>query len=265
MHVIYSGKERRQITYICNYRQRRYAQAVCQRVSGRSIDQAITQAVLEALTPAQIELSLAVAAEMERQQTQLRKQWELRLERASYTAHLAQRRFELVEPENRLVARELEREWEARLREVAQLQADFARQQNHPPLCLSPAQRQQLHNLVQDLPAVWQAKTTSWAERKDLLQLLVADVTLTRQQTDVLVQIRWHTNEVDAFCVPLPSRGAPPVPAPVVERVRMLSQTQTDAQIAEILNRDAVQTSQSKPFTASRVHGLRRRYKIRKR
>ena len=265
MHVIYSGKERRQITYICNYRQRRYAQAVCQRVSGRSIDQAVTQAVLEALTPAQIELSLAIAAEMERQQAQLRKQWELRLERASYTAHLAQRRFEQVEPENRLVARELESEWEARLREVAQLQADFAHQQNQSPLCLSPAQRQKLYNLVQDLPTVWQAKTTSWAERKDLLQLLVADVTLTRQETDVLVQLRWHTNELDTFRVPLPSRGTPRISELVVERVRSLSQTSTDAQIAEILNRDGIYTSQGKPFTASRVHGLRRRYKIRKR
>lgn len=264
MHVIYSGKERQQITYICNYRQRRYAQAVCQRVSGRSIDHAVAQAVLEALTPAQIELSLAVAQEMEHQQAQLRKQWELRLEGASYTARLAQRRYEQVDPENRLVARHLEREWEARLREIAQLEADFARQQNQSPLRLSPAQRQQLHNLAQDLPLVWHAETTSWTERKDLLELLVADVTLTRQETDVLVQIRWQTNELDTFRVPLSTRGAPPVSGRVVERVRTLSQTKTDAQIAEILNRDDVRTSQGKPFTARRVLGLRRRYKIRK-
>jgi ribosomal protein L34E len=265
MHVIYSGRERQQITYICNYRQRRYAQKVCQRVSGRSIDQAVVQAVLEALTPAQIELSLAVAEEMERQQAQLCKQWELRLEGAAYTARLAQRRYELVDPENRLVARHLEREWEARLGEIAQLEADFARQQNQSPLCLSPAQRQQLHNLAQDLPLIWHAETTSWTERKDLLELLIADVTLTRQESDVLVQIRWQTNELDTFCVPLPVRGAPPVPDYVVERVRTLSQIRTDDEIAEILNADDIRTSQGKLFTARRVLGLRRRHKIRKR
>lgn len=264
MHVIYSGRERQQITYICNYRQRRYAQQVCQRVSGRSIDQAVAQAVLDALTPAQIELSLAVAQEMERQQAQLRKQWELRLEGAAYAARLAQRRYELVDPENRLVARHLEREWEAKLEEIAQLEADFAGQQNQSPLCLSPAQRQQLHDLVQDLPRVWHAQTTSWTERKDLLELLIADVTLTRQETEVLVQIRWQTNELDTFRVPLPVRGAPSVPGCVIERVRTLSHTKTDAEIAEILSADDIRTSQGKPFTARRVLGLRRRYHIRK-
>jgi hypothetical protein len=220
--------------------------------------------VLEALTPAQIELSLAVAQEMERQQAQLRKQWELRLEGAAYSARLAQRRYELVDPENRLVARHLEREWEARLAEIAPLKANFARQQNQSPLYLNSAQRQQLHNLVQDLPRVWHAQTTSWTERKDLLELLIADVTLTRQETDVLVQIRWQTNELDTFRVPLPVRGAPPVPGRVVERVRTLSQTKTDAEIAEILNADGIRTSQDKPFTARLVLGLRRRHKIRK-
>lgn len=265
MHVIYSGRERQQITYICNDRQRRYAQALCQRVSGRSVDRAVVQAVLQALTPAQIELSLAVAQEMERQQAQLRKQWELRLESASYAARLAQRCYEQVDPENRLVAQHLEREWEARLAEIAQLEADFARQQNQSPLCLSPAQRQQLHNLVQDLSRVWHAETTSWTERKDLLELLVADVTLTRQETNVLVQIRWQTNELDTFRVPFSTRGAPPVSGCVVERVRVLSQTKTDAQIAEILNGDGVRTSQGKPFTGRRVLDLRCRYEIRKR
>jgi len=265
MHVIYSGKQGQQITYICNQRQRRYAQAVCQRVSGRVIDQAVATAVLEALTPAQIELSLAVVQEMERQQEQLRKQWQLRLEGADYAARLAQRRYQQVEPENRLVARHLEKEWEARLREIAQLQADFARQQNQPSLNLGPAQRQQLNGLVQDLPKVWHAETTSWTERKDLLQLLVADVTLTRQESDAFVQIRWHTNELDTLRVPLPTRGAPPISETVVERVRTLSQTHTDAQIATILNQDDIQTSQSKPFTARRVLGLRRRCKIGKR
>ena len=132
-------------------------------------------------------------------------------------------------------------------------------------MTIDAAQRRQLANLVQDLPKVWHAETTSCAERKDLLQLLVADVTLTRRETDVLVQIRWHTNELDTYEVPLPSRGAPPASEAVVERIRPLSRTHTDSQIADALNQAGIQTSQGKPFTARRVQGLRRRYEIRKR
>jgi len=265
LQVVYSGKDNRRITYICCHRQRRYAEPVCQRIPGRDVDQVIAEAVLSALTPAQIELSLAVVQEMERQQAELHEQWELRLESARYTARLARRRYEQVDPDNRLVARSLEREWEAKLREVEQLEAELTRQQSQPTLTLDATQRQQLANLVQDLPRMWHATTTSWTERKDLLQLLVADVTLTRQETDILVQIRWHTNELDTYTVPLPVRGAPPVPETVVERIRSLSPIRTDSQVADELDQDGIRTPQGKPFTARRVQGLRRRYRIHKR
>ena len=265
LHVAYSGKDGQHIAYVCTHRQRRYAEPACQRVPGREVDEVVAEAVLAALTPAQIELSLAVMREMERQQAELRRQWELRLEGAHYAARLAQRRYEQIDPENRLVARSLERQWEAKLREVERLEAEFARQQSRSPLTLDATRCQQLANLVQDLPKVWHAETTSCAERKDLLQLLVADVTLTRRKTDVLVQIRWHTNELDTYEVPLPTRGAPPVSEAVIERVRTLSRMHTDSQIADALNQAGTQTSQGKPFTAHRVQGLRRRYRIRKR
>ncbi len=265
MHVAYTGKDGQHIAYVCTHRQRRYAEPACQRVPGREVDKIVADAVLAALTPAQIELSLAIMQEMERQQAELRRQWELRLEGAHYAARLAQRRYEQIDPENRLVARSLERQWEVALREVERLEAEFARQQSRSLLTIDAAQRRQLANLVQDLPKVWHAETTSCAERKDLLQLLVADVTLTRRETDVLVQIRWHTNELDTYEVPLPSRGAPPASEAVVERIRTLSRTHTDSQIADALNQAGIQTSQGKPFTARRVQGLRRRYEIRKR
>jgi len=265
LQVVYSGKDNRRITYLCCHRQRRYAEPVCQRIPGRVVDQVVVEAVLAALTPAQIELSLAVVQEMERQQAELHEQWKLRLESAHYAARLAQRRYQQVDPDNRLVARSLEREWEANLREVERLETELARQQSQPTLTLDASRRQQLANLAQDLPRVWHAATTSWTERKDLLQLLVADVTLTRQETDILVQIRWHTNELDTYTVPLPVRGAPPVPEAVVERIRSLSPIRTDRQIADELDQDGIRTPQGRPFTARRVQGLRRRYGIRKR
>ena len=263
LQVVYSGKDNQHITYICCYRQRRFAEPVCQRVPGWPVDEAIVQVLLAALTPAQIELSLAVIQELERQQTQLCQQWQLKLDGAHYTARLAQRRYEQVDPDNHLVARNLERQWEDALRDVERIETEFTQHQTNLPI-LDAAQRQQLTNLAQDLSKVWHAQSTSWTERKDLLQLLIADVTLTRQKTDILIQIRWHTNQLDTFTVSLPKQGAPPVSEAIVERIRILSQTHTDHRIADELNQDDRQTSQDKPFTAQRVQGIRRRYSISK-
>lgn len=262
MHPVYSSKGSRLVTYVCCQQQWRYAQPVCQRVPGQDVDRLVAEVVLAALTPAQIELSVAVIQELERQQAELCRQWELQLDGARYAVRLAQRRYEQVDPDNRLVARSLERDWEARLREMERLEAEFARQQGQYSLTLTLAQRQQLANLVDDLPAVWHAPTTSWTERKDLLQLLVADVTLTRREVDILVQIRWHTNEVDTHTVLFPSRGAPAESEVLVARVRHLAATYTDGEIATKLAEEGTQTTQGKPFTASRVKELRRRYGI---
>jgi DNA invertase Pin-like site-specific DNA recombinase len=262
MHVVYSGKDHQHITYVCDRRQRSYAQPACQRVPGQKVDQAVAAAILAALTPAQVELSLAVLKEIERQQVILCQQWELRLEAADYAVRLAQRRYEQVDPENRLVARSLEKEWEACLQEQQILETDRERFKKQAPLSLDETQRQRLLSLVTDLPKVWQAETTSWAERKELFRLLVADVTLTRQENEILVQLRWHTNAVDTFPVAFPTLGAPPLPEPVVERVRELSRTHTDGEVADILNQEGFSTAQGKPFSAHRVQGLRRRFGI---
>ena len=265
MQVVYSGRDSQHITYICSHRHRRYAEPTCQRVPGQPVDNLITQVVLAALTPAQLDLSLAISQELERQQAELHRQGQLKLEAARYAVQLAQRRYEQVDPDNRLVARTLERQWEAALGQVELIEAEFAGQQSCCPLSLDANQRQQLTNLVQDLPQVWYADATSWTERKELLQLLIADVTLTRQETDILIQIRWHTNQLDAYTVPLPIRGPFPISPVLVERIRLLSQTQTDAQIADTLNQDDSLAAYAKSFTVQSVKGIRRRYGISKR
>lgn len=163
--------------------------------------------MLAALTPAQLQLSVALAQAMERQQVELHHHWHLKLETARSAVDLAQRRYEQVDPDNRRVARTLERQGEAALRQVELIEAEFAGQQNHFPLALEANQRQQRADLVQGLPQVWDAEATFWTERKELLQLLIADVTLTRQETDSLVQIRWHPNQLDTYPVPLPIRS----------------------------------------------------------
>ena len=169
MHVDYQGTNGKRIVYLCNMDQIRFGQPTCQRIRGPSIDAHVTERVLAALAPAQIALSLAVLDELERQRSDLLAQWQRRLEAAHYTASLAQRRYEQVDPQNRLVARTLEQAWETALREVERLEAELANVRRTQPLPLSPAQRQSLLALAGDLQMIWSAPTTSWAQRKDLL------------------------------------------------------------------------------------------------
>jgi hypothetical protein len=232
---------------------------------GKAIDEFVASRLLAALTPAQIELSLALVEELERQQTELNQQRQRHIQAAYYAANLAQRRYEQVDPANRLVARTLEQQWEARLQEVNRLEAEFTTLGQKNPQPFHPEQRQALLRLATDLPKVWLSPTTTWTERKDLLELLIADVTLTRHDTGIMVQIRWFTNEVETGHLPLPVRNNRPTSAGIVERIRQLYEKHSDGEIAEILNQEEIRTSRGNIFNAKRVEMVRRRNEIRKR
>ncbi len=167
MHVGYQGTNGSRSVYLCNARQIHYGEPKCQRVPGAAVDRFVLEHLLAALTPAQIELSLAAVAELERQQAEIARQWQRRLEAAHYAAALAQRRYEAVDPANRLVARTLEQQWEVGLAEIERVNTDFATLQREKPLSISASQRQALLTLAADLEKVWAAPTTTWQERKD--------------------------------------------------------------------------------------------------
>ena len=137
---------------------------------------------------------------------QLDRQWELTLERARYEAELARRRFVAVDPENRLVARSLEREWNDRLAELERMERDATL---HPRLAnrlVDPEERRRVLALAQDLPKVWHAATTLQTDRKQLLSYLIKDVTLSREDTVIRVAIRWQTEACTVLEVPRPRR-----------------------------------------------------------
>jgi DNA invertase Pin-like site-specific DNA recombinase len=262
MHVGYQGTNGSRSVYLCNYRQIRFAEKACQRIPGKGIDQFVMERVLAALTPAQIEVSLAIVNELARQQAEVERQWQRRLEAAHYAAGLAQRRYEQVDPQNRLVAHSLEQQWEACLQEIDRLGAEFTSFRRQKPLTISAEQRQALLNMAADLPKVWSAPTTSWTERKDLLELLIADVTLTRHETGIRVQIRWFTNQIETGELPLPVKNNTPTPAVLVERIRSLSSSRSDREIAEIFNGEGLRTARGNEFNTANVNAIRKRHGI---
>jgi DNA invertase Pin-like site-specific DNA recombinase/transposase-like protein len=250
--------------YQCHHARRQYGDETCQCVRGDGIDNAVARTLLEAMQPAQLEVSMAALEQIETRARQIDRQWQLRIERAQYEAGLARRRFCAVEPENRLVARTLEREWNDKLEEVQRLEHEYAHLPRPTERLASPEERQRILTLARDLPTVWHASTTTNAERKRLLRFLIQDVTLTMKETTIHIGIRWQTEALTRLDIPRPKKTyelyrTDPL---VVELIRELSPSHTDRQLCAILNRKGLTTGTGKAFTSKRLKGVRSAYGI---
>ncbi len=250
--------------YVCNQLHSQFAAKTCQFIMGTEIDAAVSQIFLQAMQPAQLEISMAAFEQIELQAKQIDQQWQFRLERARYEADLARRRFSLIDPENRLVARTLERDWNQKLAEIEKLEHEYAAL---PPLTtqlLSPEERQRILALAQDLPTLWNAPTTSHAQQKQLLRFLIKDVTLTCLKSSIDLQVRWQTGTISSCQIPrrpksCDLRRTSPV---VLERIRTLIPTHTDQQIAATLNQEGFVPGLSGAFTSRKVQWIRYAYHI---
>jgi hypothetical protein len=231
---------------------------------GDGIDQAVATCWLEAVQPAHLAVSLSTLDQLEARAKQLDRQWHLRLERAQYEADLARRRYTAVDPDNRLVARSLERDWNEKLSAVEQLQREYAVVPKPTALLITPQDRERILALAQNVPAVWHASTTSQAERKQLLRYLIKDVMLTKGEKMIEVRIRWQTEALTELTVPRPQLAADArrTDPAVVARVRELAPSHTATQIALLLNEQGLQAGLGGSFTASKVDWIRTAYDI---
>lgn len=179
--------------YRCDALARRYARPVCASFSVPSVDQIVIEAFFAAVQPAQLDALEAVLSAQQAERQRLAQQWDQRLSRARYEVGLAERQYEAVDPQNRLVAAELERRWEARLSALHAVEQDFQRFQNEPSaLPLSEGMRTQFRTICQTLPALWASGDLSFAQQKQLLRSLIASVILRPLAPDrVEVKIVW--------------------------------------------------------------------------
>jgi hypothetical protein len=176
--------------YTCAFYKANYGTGgICQHIAGPALDAYVAGQVLDAVAPAALEVSMAAAAQAEDERAALDKLWRQRLERARYAADRARRQYQLAEPENRLVTRHLEAGWEEALAEAARLEADYQRFTEQQPAVLSPAEREAIQSLAADLPRVWHAPTTTHADRKELLRILIEDVTASVAGDSELVDV----------------------------------------------------------------------------
>jgi hypothetical protein len=185
-----TGRARSVHGYTCSFYQASYGTGgPCQHVSGPALDGYIASQVLEAVAPAALEVSMAAAVQAEDERAMLGKLWRQRVERARYAADRARRQYQLAEPENRLVTRQLEAGWEAALAETARLEADYQRFTEQQPKTLTPAERAAIQALAGDLPQVWGAPSTTQADRKELLRILIEKITVAVAGSSELVDV----------------------------------------------------------------------------
>ena len=191
MATRYQGKSS-QPRYVCDTGRAVYGHDRCQSVAARVIDEEVVRLALLALAPASLDVSLEVAADIERHRAQLETHWKSRLERAKYDADRARRQYDAVEPENRLVVRTLEHAWEEQLRSLQQLEQEYRRFQQDQPRQLSPRECEQIRHLAADLPVLWQASDTTDEDRKQILRQVVEQVSVNVEGDGEWVEIRVH-------------------------------------------------------------------------
>jgi DNA invertase Pin-like site-specific DNA recombinase len=238
----------------------------CLNIGGVQIDEAVTRAFIAALEPIRLAATVAAAERLEADREATLKQWRLGVERASYEASRAERRYRAVDPDNRLVARGLEREWEESLSALEAAKAELARREADRPRVLSEVERASLLAVGADLNAVWNAPTTSPRDRKELLRTLLEEV-IVRVERDKFaahLTMRWKGGALTELDVHLPHSKPQIVRTDedTIALVRRLAAHYPDAVIAGILSRQGRKTAYGHRFQVHHVAGLRRQWKI---
>jgi excisionase family DNA binding protein len=232
----------------------------CRSVMGAGIEQAVAERLLGAVAPEQITLALKAADTVADRRSRATRAVELRVERARYDAARAERAFHQCEPDNRLVARSLESRWEAKLRELADAEAELVRQAAEP---VEPA-RADIEALARDLPRLWAAPSTSHRDRKRLLRALISDVTLTSQADapEIHIGIHWRSGASDQLTVLRPVAARTQRSQDVLGILRELGPAHSDARLAEHLNQTGHLTASGRPFDENGVRWLRWKHRI---
>lgn len=230
------------------------------------LDTAISERVLAVLQSAELEVAEEALRQLEHRDKAMSAQWRMRLERAEYEAQLAQRRYEEVDPSNRLVAATLEQRWNDALVRLEEVRTQFADFQSKEALVVTPEQRARVAALAHDFPRLWNAPTTKAKDKKRILRLVIKDITVERfgERKTAVLHVRWQGGACEDIKVTLPANMADRLryPDEVVGRVRELARERSDEQVAAALNQEGRRSAKGEPFNVSMIRWLRYKHRI---
>jgi DNA invertase Pin-like site-specific DNA recombinase len=245
--------------YVCQRQGIEQAEPCCQSVPGAGLERAIGDLLIETVTPLTLEVSLAVEEELFRRRDEAEELRRKHVERLRYEADLSRRRYMQVDPDNRLVADELEGEWNEKLK--AHKEALETLKQDTKALVIGSEERARILALAKDFPRLWSDPRTPNRERKRMVRLLLEDVTLNKG-SEITAHVRFKGGTTQTLAWPLP----PPIgelrknPAYIVAEVDRLLDDYTQGQIAAILSHKGMHTVDGKPLTRMNIRYIQETY-----
>ena len=267
--VRYKGNGGLYPMYQCQWKHREgLSSRSCLEVSSTPLDKVIADRVVGAITPVTIELALAALTNLEERDREIGAQWWMRIERARYDADLAERRYEEVDPSNRLIAATLEVRWNDAMQRMHDLEAELAAFERQSMRAVTADQKRQILQLASDFPRLWAASTTAPRDRKRILRLLVRDITVTKgpEPRTIKLHVRWQRGKTETLQVQLPQKRADAIryPTPFVAYIRELAVNHHDDEIVALLrSQNHTSSTTGKPITPSTIKWLRYKHRIR--
>jgi len=264
LRVVYSGTRGIIPRYQCNGAHINHGENWCISFGGLRVDEAVAKQVLDAISGNAVEAALEAADEVRKQQQQQRKTLEFELEQARYEAQLAARRYEAVDPENRLVAAELEFRWNAALQKATEGEEKL--QKFDAGGSVPMPDRAVLMSLAQDLPAVWNAPTTDMRLKQRIVRILIDEIVVDINEKDheVVLLIHWAGGRHSELRVKKKRSGEHGrcTTLDAIEVMRQMAVSHTDEQIATTLNRLGLQTGTGNSWNEQRVYSARRYHQL---
>src|SRR5215471_16535240 len=263
--VRYTGNGGLYPIYECNWRSRDgLPLRHCMSLAAGPLDDAITERVLTAVTPLTIKLALEALTGLEERDKLISAQWHRRIERARYEAELAERRYEEVDPSNRLIASTLEKRWNDAMQRMADLEAELAAFERQALRSVTAEQKRQILQLGRDFPRLWKARTT--CDRKRMLRLLIRDITVAKGPEPKLLrlQVCWQggANETIEVRQRPKRQDAIRYPDTFVAKIRDMAKLHHDGEIIDLLKSEGLTSSTGKPFTLSMIRLIPHKHHI---
>lgn len=251
------------LRYECARQALDYGEPACTSLPGEEIERVAAEQLLAALAPASLELSLAACQRIESQRAELDRSWQLRLERARHDAQRAFRQYDAAEPENRLVVRALEGQWEAALQTVRTLEEEYDRFRASRPTTLSAAERRSILDLSQNLPRLWNSPSVAVADQRRVVQLLLEKAVVTSDGSERLnLELHWAGGCTTRHAATRSVRRWSDLSryeAILAEIEKLASRGLRSREIARRLNAAGYRTCRNAEFTAQNVRQLRSR------
>ena len=265
--VRYKGNGGKYPTYECNWRKREgLTKKSCLSLRCEIADNAITARILDVLKPEQLSIAIKAMENLEQRENTMSNKWHMKIQRAEYDAQLAQRRYEEVDPSNRLVAATLENRWNSALLNLEEVKKQHHEHLIEEHIILTPLQKEKILAIAQNLPVLWKAPTTQAKDRKRMLRLLITDITVEKltESGKVILHIRWQGGACEDIVCDLYPKASDKYrySKEIIAKVSNLSKTMTDAQITADFNMEGMKSAKGKSFTVAMIKWIRYKYSI---